>query len=144
MSNANEVKEKEDSYLTLILVAYDNISFTRKGFKNNHKIKSSFAIMTFKEGEEEHDYRVAIKYIGDKKDEYKIEVVISGYFHVEASDEETEQYMVKYNTVSILIPILRAQIATLTTQFEVDPVVLPIINSTSFVDDYYTNIEEKK
>lgn len=144
MSNANEVKEKEDSYLTLIAISYDDISFKRKGFKNNHKIKSSFAIMTFKEGENEHDYRVAIKYKGNKKDEYEIEIVISGYFHVEASDPEAEKYMIRYNTVNILIPILRAQIATLTTQFEVDPVILPIINSTSFVDDYYTNMEEKK
>lgn len=100
--------------------------------------------MTFKEGENEHDYRVAIKYKGDKKDEYEIEVLISGYFHVEANDDETEKYMVRYNTVNILIPILRAQIATLTTQFEVDPVILPIINSTSFVDEYYANVEEEK
>ena len=141
MSNTNEVKEKEDSYLTLIAISYDDISFKRKGFKNNHKIKSSFAIMTFKEGEEEHDYRVAIKYKGNKKDEYEIEIIISGYFHVEASDSETEKYMVRYNTVNILIPILRAQIATLTTQFEVDPVILPIINSTSFVDEYYMEME---
>ena len=39
MSNANEVKvkEKEDSYLTLIAISYDDISFKRKGFKNIFK-----------------------------------------------------------------------------------------------------------
>ena len=138
-----ENKEK-DPCLVLDLFLCDKVSFERKGFKNKNKLQSYYSIGNEKCEGNDNEYRVVLRYRGVKKDEYEIEVIVSGYFYTEDCDEEATKHLIKYNSIAILMPFLRAKISTVSSQFEIDPIIIPVINTDDFVDKYYTNEEEEK
>ena len=81
-------------------------------------------------------YRVSLVINGDKPEEYEFNICLTGYFLFNQSEnltEEQKQTLISKNTLSILMPYLRSEVTLLTSQPEVDSVVLQPININSFL-----------
>ena len=118
------------SELRLENVVFDHIEFDRKDFKKtnaDHEIRLKVQV-----GENEDSvHRTNLICIITKKDEYDINISLSGYFTFQSDsslDEKKKKDIIENNTVSILMPYLRSEITLLTTQPDMEPVVLPVIN----------------
>lgn len=126
---------KAKSVLCLDKLIFDNITFERFGLQNDNKIKFELGI-NIAEKENENIYRVQLDLVGDKRDEYRLEIVLSGYFSFDESveiDEETKDAIITENTVAIIMPYLRSEISLLTAQPETDCVVMPPLNIANIV-----------
>ena len=66
-----------------------------------------------------------------------MEIVVSGIFEfgTELKDEQ-KQIIITKNTLAILFPYLRAQVTLMTSQPDVEPVVLPAININSLLQNF--------
>lgn len=118
------------SELRLENVVFDHIEFDRKDFKKTNadpEIRLKVQV-----GENEDSvHRTNLICIITKKDEYDINISLSGYFTFQSDsslDEKEKKDIIENNTVSILMPYLRSEITLLTTQPDMEPVVLPVIN----------------
>lgn len=118
------------SELRLENVVFDHIEFDRKDFKKTNadpEIRLKVQV-----GENEDSvHRTNLICIITKKDEYDINISLSGYFTFQSDsslDEKKKKDIIENNTVSILMPYLRSEITLLTTQPDMEPVVLPVIN----------------
>ena len=114
----------------LAWIVSDKIKFDRKGFKNSNQIKYALETLLSKD-ESEKLYRVSLILKGKKKDEYNIEIGISGFFSFNDNsfvDETEKDEIIEKNCIAILIPYLRSQLSMLTCQPGVECEYLPIIN----------------
>lgn len=121
---------KTNSVLKLEELVFDKIKFDRKGFKNSNQIKYALETLLSKD-ESEKLYRVSLILKGKKKDEYNIEIGISGFFSFNDNsfvDETEKDEIIEKNCIAILIPYLRSQLSMLTCQPGVECEYLPIIN----------------
>lgn len=125
------------SVLKMNKLVFDNISFSRKGFKNNnppkYKLESHFA-----KNQLEDIYRVSLLLDCDKEDEYTINIKLTGYFSFdskESIDEQEKNELITKNAVAIIMPYMRSQISLLTAQPNVDCIVLPPFNINNFIKD---------
>lgn len=117
------------SALILNRMVFDKIEFERKGFKSAEELK--FKLQVQVGTNEEGLYKVTLALNGDKADEYSIQIILSGYFQIDGSDDLDDKMvrdLINKNAVAILMPYLRSQLTLLTAQPEVDSVVLPPFN----------------
>lgn len=124
-----------ESILKMERLVFDKIEFNRIGFKNNNEIEFQFqaGISQRNDGD---IYKVNLIAKGNKKDEYVFEISLTGFFTFESSDNLNEEFknnLLSKNAIAILMPYLRSQITLLTSQPEVDTVVLPIFNINNMV-----------
>lgn len=133
-----------ESVLKLLKIEFNKIEFNRLGFKNceNFKfsIESNIYIKEQKNKDEEASdiYEIILILKGDKPEEYTLEISLSGYFALESDttlNDELRNELIEKNTVAIMMPYLRAQITILTSQPEVECVVLPPFNINSLFDN---------
>ena len=123
---------KMDNYssvLTLTKMVFDKIEFERKGFKNENELKFRLQVQIGKN--RTSAYKVTLVLEGDKKDEYELQISLTGFFEIQNSDElsdSTVQALIEKNAVAILMPYLRSEVTLLTAQPETDSVVLPTFN----------------
>lgn len=116
-----------ESVLKLEHCVFDEITFRRNGFKTDNEAEFEFAVNIA--NRDDHEYIVMILVKGEKKDEYELELRLSGYFSVdERVEEKEEESLIKYNAVAIMLPYMRSEISLLTAQPETESEVLPIIN----------------
>lgn len=124
------------SALTLEMLVFDKIEFTRKGFKNDNEFKCSFQV---KVGEgREHLYRVNLVMVGEKENEYTVKIGLSGYFRLineEELEENVAKALISKNSVAIMMPYIRSQLTLLTAQPGTESVVLPPFNINKMFDD---------
>lgn len=124
-----------ESVLKMERIVFDKIEFNRTGFKNNNEIAFQFQSGVSQKNDE-NIYRVNLVAKGNKKEEYVLEISITGFFAIEAIDNLDEQLktsLLTKNAVAILMPYLRSQITLLTSQPEVETVVLPVFNINNMV-----------
>lgn len=124
-----------ESVLKMERMVFDRIEFNRTGFKNNNEIEFQFQ-SGVSQRNDGNVYRVNLIAKGNKKDEYVLEVSITGFFTFESADELNDQFktsLLSKNAVAILMPYLRSQITLLTSQPEVDTVILPVFNINNMV-----------
>ena len=117
------------SELTLTKMVFDKIEFERKGFKNENELKFRLQVQIGKN--RNSAYKVTLVLEGDKKDEYELQISLTGFFEIQNSDElsdSTVQALIEKNAVAILMPYLRSEVTLLTAQPETDSVVLPTFN----------------
>ena len=117
------------SVLTLTKMVFDKIEFERKGFKNENELKFRLQVQIGKN--RNSAYKVTLVLEGDKKDEYELQISLTGFFEILNSDElsdSTVQALIEKNAVAILMPYLRSEVTLLTAQPETDSVVLPTFN----------------
>lgn len=117
------------SVLTLTKMVFDKIEFERKGFKNENELKFRLQVQIGKN--RNSAYKVTLVLAGDKKDEYELQISLTGFFEIQNSDELSDsivQALIEKNAVAILMPYLRSEVTLLTAQPETDSVVLPTFN----------------
>ena len=128
---------KMDNYssvLTLTKMVFDKIVFERKGFKNENELKFRLQVQIGKN--RNSAYKVTLVLEGDKKDEYELQISLTGFFEIQNSDElsdSTVQALIEKNAVAILMPYLRSEVTLLTAQPETDSVVWPAFNINKLV-----------
>lgn len=103
----------------------ENLRLTRSSIgKNVEQIKDG-----------EYKCSLALK-LTDEEESTSLEIVVSGIFEFNAElKEEQKQIIITKNTMAILFPYLRAQVTLLTSQPDMEPVVLPIININSLLQN---------
>ena len=65
---------------------------------------------------------------------FDVEIIISGTFKLNDWENENVDIM-KINTVAILFPFLRALVATVTSNANVPPYVIPVFNVEAWLDE---------
>lgn len=122
------------SNLILQDLFFDKILFERIEWNRNDN-DISFALsldIANKVGEETYKIELSLK--GKKDEEFIIELVLVGIFSLENSEDlnpEFKETIIRENTVAIMLPYMRSQVAILTAQPGLDSVTLPIFNVSS-------------
>lgn len=127
-----------ESSLVLKHVVFEEIEFERISFMQESDIEYRIHIQ-IGQCNQDRDYKVLLTLEGDKTDEYRFRISLSGYFGVELRREEEQKIdiedLLKRNAVAILMPYLRSEATLLTSQPETEPVVLPVFNINAMMDD---------
>ncbi len=115
--------------LKLQKMVFDKICFERTGFRNDHPLKCTFRVNIGQN--EDGIYKVSLVLEGDKPDEYKVEIGLSGFFTLDKDDHmdpKLAEELVNKNSVAILMPYLRSELTLLTAQPDTESIVLPPFN----------------
>lgn len=124
------------SSLNMDKLVFDRIHFDRLGFKNQNPVSYSFEA-NYARHQNEKIYRVTLVLTGDKKEEYKFEISLTGFFSFsedQTMEPELREELLRCNTVSIMMPYIRSEVSLLTAQPETDCVTFPPINITKLVN----------
>ncbi|MGN0487660.1 MAG: protein-export chaperone SecB [Ruminococcus sp.] len=76
----------------------------------------------------------------DEEESLKLSVKATGWFECMSDNEEEKKILIQQNAIAIMFPYLRSQIILVTTQPDILPIQLPIINITALFND--ENIED--
>lgn len=133
MPYATQPGRPETSILKMEHIVFDEITFVRKGFRNEESKKVSLSISSSVEAIEETSSRVTVKLLADKENEYTARISISGFCSIEENSELGKE-LIEKNAVAILFPYLRSELSLLTAQPETDPIVLPAMNINGMLD----------
>ena len=78
--------------------------------------------------------------MSDSSESAKLKIIVSGIFEFNLGfDDEQKESIITKNTMAILFPYLRAQITIMTSQPDVEPVVLPAININALLKNMEIN-----
>ncbi len=127
--------------LKLYKLFFSNIEFRRYGAKNQDELKLSLECMVMQHSTQDL-YKVDLICKGEKESEYSFSITISGLFNVSDDDdidEDLKKELLTTNSVAILMPYLRSEITLLTSQPEVDSVVLPPLNIKALFENAEKN-----
>lgn len=111
--------------LKLDSLVFDKLNFKRLGEKNSHELEVNISVTIGTNMSDIKVKKVTINFLGNKKDEYVIEVQASGYFEYKGEASDT---VIQQNAVAIVMPYVRSQVTLLTSQPGVESVVLPPFN----------------
>lgn len=135
--NREDVLKKSESALIAKKIFVENMSFQRIELLNGNLRLSQSSIGKSVEQIADNEYKcsLALK-LSDEEETAELEIVVSGIFefNVELKDEQ-KQIIITKNTMAILFPYLRAQVTLMTSQPDVEPVVLPAININSLLQN---------
>lgn len=136
--NKDDVLKKSESTLVAKKIFIENMSFQRKEVTNGNLRLSQSSIGKSVDliGKNEYKCSLALK-LSDEEETAILEIVVSGIFEfgTELKDEQ-KQIIITKNTLAILFPYLRAQVTLMTSQPDVEPVVLPAININSLLQNF--------
>lgn len=132
-------KMDTECQLKLENLFFDKITFNRLGAINEKELNLNFqveiATTDNSADEAKNVYKVRVSAQATKKDEYTLEIAINGIFQLSEKMTKQNDFLIRQNTVAILMPYLRAQISLITTQPGVTSVVLPPINVAAMMDE---------
>ena len=111
--------------LKLNSLLFDKLAFTRLGIKNDNEIEINFSVNIGVNISDDNIKKITIGIIGNKKDEYTVEVQASGLFEYEGDATES---IIQQNAVAIVTPYVRSQLTLLPSQPGVEPIVMPPFN----------------
>ena len=98
-------------------------------FKNSIDPKFTISVQI---GKNKTDgYKVTLTIEADKEKEYELSISLSGLFSIENDNSLTDdikQDLINKNAVAILMPYLRSELTLLTSQPNMDSIVLPPFN----------------
>lgn len=110
----------------------DRLSFERDGFRQEGvETKINFSYAVNKDGDGE--YRGTFVLTAIRENEYAASVQLTGYFSIDENNASKDSLLEK-NGMAIIFPYARAQMTLLTSQPEIDPVVLPIVNINKIME----------
>lgn len=123
----SEIQAKE-STITLNRLFFDESAYyCRKDDVKETNLEVNFTREISKTGE--HAYRVSLRCIAKNKDEsVELRVRVVGLFSFDGEGKEQEKALISRNTMAILFPYLRSQIALMTAQTDSPKFVLPPMN----------------
>ena len=137
MSGNNDVIKKSESALIAKKIFVEKMSFQRTEISNGNLRLSQSSISKSIQKMEDNQYKCSLGLrISDENDTATLELIISGLFELRKSlTEEQEQIIITKNTMAILFPYLRAQATLMTSQPDMEPVVLPVININALLQN---------
>ena len=131
-----QINSDSKSALELVQLYVDKFSFHRTA-----KISSSETEMLITTGIKDlpgntHEVQLAAKF-NDENGDLSLEISIVGIFKfdVELEDTEFKRQIIEKNTIAIMFPFLRSQTTLLTTQPDLTPFVIPILNINNFIEE---------
>jgi preprotein translocase subunit SecB len=122
------------SVLKLLDLHFETLRFQKTGSAATGELRINFNREIQKNAD--GNYMVKLLLDGGVEQIFSFSVSLVGVFQFvpqEGAPEEEE--LMKTNAVSILFPYLRSQLTLLTTQPNINPVVLPPINVVSLLED---------
>lgn len=131
------MEQEEKRFLSTMKMMHcviDEMRFERKGFQPPEGPKDNqirFTRNISKDGD--GIYRVGLVAEIEREDEFEIKLAITGYFELDENDPNRQE-LLERNAVAILFPFIRSEITLLTTQPEMTPIVLPLVNIASMFD----------
>ena len=122
--------------LKLNSLLFDKLAFTRLGIKNDNEIEINISVNIGVNISDDNIKKITIGIIGNKKDEYTVEVQASGLFEYEGDATES---IIQQNAVAIVMPYVRSQLTLLTSQPGVEPIVMPPFNIVEMLKTQSSN-----
>lgn len=122
--------------LKLNSLLFDKLAFTRLGIKNDNEIEINISVNIGVNISDDNIKKITIGIIGNKKDEYTVEVQASGLFEYEGDATES---IIQQNAVAIVMPYVRSQLTLLTSQPGVEPIVMPPFNIIEMLKTQLSN-----
>lgn len=122
--------------LKLNSLIFDKLSFTRLGTKNDNELEISISVNIGVNISDDNIKRVTIDIVGNKKDEYTVEVQASGLFEYKGDAADA---IIQQNAVAIVMPYVRSQMTLLTSQPGVEPIVIPPFNIVEMLKTHSSN-----
>lgn len=122
-----------ESILKLENIYIESFSFIRGDIVDNHNPTFAFGKNISKNSDNSSDVILQCKIEWDEGTE--LNVSIKGVFSVSGENEDANHILLTRNSCAIMFPYLRSQITLLTSQLNFEPIVLPIININSLLDD---------
>lgn len=138
MRNQTMMQGGFESVLKMEQVVFDLISFKRHGFSKQSNEDVEMKLGTRIECDAPGMYRVTLKVLLEKPEEYSVEVQITGYCEIDDMNPHKDMLLEK-NAVAILFPYVRAELSLITAQPGMEPIVLPVVNIAAMVDQAKTN-----
>lgn len=130
--------EQPKSVLELERLCFEEITYSRQSDVNISDIEYE---MNFNReidtSENEDHFRISLtaNVRSKSNDAVKLKAKLVGYFRCECDDPNLKKQLVAYNTLSILFPYIRSQISLVTTQPDIPPITLPVINIISLFQE---------
>lgn len=125
------------SSLILQQLLFDKVAFERLGKKNQNDIGFQIKTEVGKQTGEEL-YKVSLAVRADKKEEYIVEIQVTGIFIFEEGsglNKDQKQVLINKNAVAILMPYVRSEMSLITAQPGVECVVLPPFNINKMLEE---------
>lgn len=125
------------SVLKLEKLVFEKLSFERTGFSSDQEFKWRVGSRIAQHKDEEL-YRVTLTLWGEKPDEYKLELSLTGFFYFESNasiSDADKKELISNNTIAILMPYLRSEVSLLTAQPNLECIVLPPFNINNLFND---------
>lgn len=85
-----------------------------------------------------YSVKVILKITHVEDSEFKIALTLNSLFEMEDQNdisEETVKVLIKKRTLSILFPYLRSQLTILTSQPNLNPIILPVVNIHNLIEE---------
>ena len=113
---------------------FPSITFTRKAVISSGKLQFK---VSRKLRHEEDNFEVQLTVNIEKDDDIALSVTAVGVFCFtqEIQDEDSKTDMAKTNGAAIIFPFIRSQIAGITAQPGMSPIVIPPLNINKLIDD---------
>ena len=124
------MEEKGKSVLTLDLVMFEDVQYSRKLTESPSlpEYEMNF-VRTVNENPDKVHAKVSLTAnIRSKDDSISLKITIAGFFSCDYSNEETRKILIYENAVAILFPYLRSQITLVSTQPGLPSIIIPPVN----------------
>lgn len=128
---------KSESTLVAKKIYIESMSFHRKEVSDGNLRLSKSSIGKSINPIDDNKYKCSLMLkLLDENETTVLEVIVSGIFEFRAElKDEQKQIIILKNTMAILFPYLRSQVTLMTSQPDVEPVVLPVININSLLQN---------
>ena len=135
------MKKNIKSSLTLEELFFDKIEFNRKKTKNTDNKDINFKMAVSISDLESNLHSIKLTLNVDKEDEFDAELILVGNFRLEDDyDKKLKQDIITKNTVAIMMPYLRSQLTILTSQPNLEPIIMPILNVNNMFQNYKSEV----
>lgn len=125
-----------ESILKLENIYIESFNFIRDEKVDDKPVFSFGRNVSFKDGKSaDVILQCKIKW----NEEAKLDISLKGVFAVTGENEDVNRILLTRNSCAIMFPYLRSQITLLTSQPNFEPIVLPVININSLLDDIEKN-----
>lgn len=133
-----------NSVLRMEKLVFDSISFERIDFKSDKPCTYSMEAK-FAQNTETEVFRSTLTFKVDKEGEYRLTIVLTGFFSFDKSEEIKEKEkmeLLQKNTIAIMMPYMRSQVSLMTAQPGVECVVLPPFNINNMFESKQESDED--
>ncbi len=122
------------SNLSMRYLYFSKCSFIHKREIVDAELKMSLSNKTTKI--DEHIYEVVLDFIASDGEQFDLQLTANAEFeYTPASEDEDaglEKKIISSNTIAIMFPFIRSQVSLLTTQPNLQPLIIPPINIKKF------------